>query len=281
VDDFHTIRAEDCNPEEAAKFYIKPRSHPEHLNEFYIVYYDSENKKHADPFLPHYLQRSVTIFNGGANQPLGFGHYSPEKDTPLALYKPVAAESALSGSMQSIPLLRSTLRRNRRRENMISVSLSSWIADHNAPACVIQHVKQSLTSSPIIIGVALPSPVPDPEQQQQPEEQSDQVQNGNETTSQHEESEQVDLQQQEEETQESEEIGQEMQESQREVQETQDVAQGQGSLPGEPQGTVVPAAESAVFGRLVHQVVWMESSDSSSRGGAVKLFEIIPTQNNY
>jgi hypothetical protein len=278
VDDFHTIRAEDCNPEEAAKFYIKPRSHPEHLNEFYIVYYDSENKKHADPFLPHYLQRSVTIFNGGANQPLSFGHYSPEKDTPLALYKPVAESELIGGSMQSIPLLRSSLRRNRRRENMISISLSSWIADHDAPACVIQHARQSLTSSPIIIGVALPSPIPDPKQQQQSEEQ---VQNGNETTSQQESSEQVDLQQQEGETQESEEIGQEMQQSQREVQETQNVVQGQGSLPEEPQETVVSAADPAVAGRLVHQVVWMESSDSSSRGGTVKLFEIIPTQNNY
>lgn len=260
MDDFHTVRAEDCNPEEAAKFYIKPRSHPDHLNEFYIVYYDSENKKHADPFLPHYLQRSVALFDTrGANQPLSFGHYSPEKDTPLALYKPVSAESALSGSTQSIPSrVRSTLRRNRRRENMVSVSLSSWIAEHDAPVCVIQHARQSLTSAPIIIGVAVPSPIPDPEQQQQPGEQ---VQNGNETTSQHEESEQVDLQQQEE-----------TQESQQEVNETQD-AQGQGSLPGEPQ-------ETAVVGRLVHQVVWMESSNSSSRGGAIKMFEIIPTQNN-
>ena len=261
MDDFHTIRAEDCNPEEAAKFYIKPRSHPDHLNEFYIVYYDSESKKHADPFLPHYLQRSVALFDTrGTNQPLSFGHYSPEKDTPLALYKPVSAESALSGSMQLIPSrVRSTLRRNRQRENMVSVSLSSWITEHDAPACVIQHARQSLTSAPIIIGVAIPSPIPDPEQQQQPEEQ---VQNGNETTSQHEESEQVDLQQQEE-TRESEEIGQESQ------QETQD-AQGQGSLPGEPQ----------VVGHLVHQVVWMELSDSSSRGGAIKMFEIVPTQNN-
>lgn len=268
MDDFHTVRAEDCDPEEAAKFYIKPRSHPDHLNEFYIVYYDSENKKHADPFLPHYLQRSVAIFDTkGANQPLSFGHYSPEKDTPLALYKPVSAESALSGSTQSIPSrVRSTLRRNRHRENMISVSLSSWITEHDAPACVIQHARQSLTSAPIIIGVAIPSPIPDPQQQQQqPEEQ---VQNGNETTSQHEESEQVDLQRQEE-PRESEEIGQE---SQQEINETQD-AQGQGSLPGEPQ-------ETAVVGHLVHQVVWMESSDSSSRGGTVKLFEIVPTQNN-
>ena len=280
MDDFHTVRAEDCSPEEAAKFYIKPRSHPEHLNEFYVVYYDSENKKHADPFVPHYLQRSVTIFDSGANQSLMFGHYSPDKDTPLALYKPVAAaaESALNGSLLSIPHMRSTLRRNRRREKMTSVSLSSWIAEPEV-ACVIQHAKQSLTSaSPFIVAVAIPSPILDPEQQPESKEQSDRVQNENEVTPQHEESEQVAEEQQQEGTQEFQEVEQEMQESQ-EVQEVGD-AQGQGSLPGERQEeTMLVVASEPVIGRSVHQVVWMEASDSS-RVGAVKMFEIVPVQNN-
>lgn len=258
MDDFHTVRAEDCNPEEAAKFYIKPRSHPEHLNEFYIVYYDHENKKHADPFVPHYLQRSVTIFDTGANQPLNFGHYSPEKDTPLALYK---ADSALSGSMLSIPHMR-TLRRNRRQENVTSVSLSSWITEPDT--CIIQHARQSFTS-PFIVAVAIPSPSPDPEPEQQPKEQSD-VQN--EATPQHEESEQV----QQQEAEESEEVQQELQESQ-EVHETQDV---QGSLPGEQEMVI----SEPVVGRSVYQVMWMESSDSRVGSGAVKSFEIVPTQNN-
>ena len=258
MDDFHTVRAEDCSPEEATKFYIKPRSHPERLNEFYIVYYDSENKKHADPFVPHYLQRSVTIFDSGASQPLSFGHYSPEKDTPLTLYK---ADSALSGSMLSIPHMR-TLRRNRRRENMISVSLSSWITEPDA--CIIQHTRQSLTSSPFIIAVATPSPSPDPEQQ--PKAQSDAQ---NEATPQHEESEQV----QQQEAEESEEVQQELQESQ-EVHETQDA---QGLVPGEQEMVTV---SEPVAGRLVYQVMWMESSDSRVGSGAVKSFEIVPTQNN-
>ena len=251
MDDFHTVRAEDCNPEEAAKFYIKPRSHPEHINEFYIVYYDSENKKHGDPFVPHYLQRSVTIFDSGTNQPLMFGHYSQEKDTPLALYK---AESALSSSMLSIPHMR-TLRRNRRRENMTSVSLSSWISEPEG--CIIQHARQSFTS-PYIVAVVTPSPSTG----QQPEAQPD-TQNETQTAQQNSEDSQV-----QQENQESEEVQQEMQESQ-EVQETQ---ASQGSLPGEQEVISEPA------GQLVYQVMWMDLSDG--RVGAVKSFEIVSTKNN-
>ena len=223
VDDFHTVRAEDCNPEEAARFYIRPRSHPEHLNEFYVVYYDSENKKHGDPFVPHYLQRSVTIFDSGANQPLTFGHYSREKETPLALYK---TDSALGGSTLSIPR---TLRRNRQRE-LVSVSLSSWISEPEA--CVIQHVRQSFTA-PFIVAVTVPI-VPE---QNQPDVQSEPAQ-------QHEES---------HDQQETQEVQQEMQDTQ-EVQETQD-AQGSISLPGEQE-------ISEPTGPLVYPVTWMDSSDT-------------------
>ena len=255
MDDFHTVRVENCSPEEAAKFYIKPKSHPEHLNEFYIVYYDSENKKHGDPFVPHYLQRSVTIFDSGANQPLTFGHYLQDKDTPLALYK---ADSALSGSMLSIPNIR-TLRRNRRRENLTSVSLSSWISE--SEACVIQHARQSFTS-PFIVAIAIPSPSPEQQSQEaQPDTQNETTQ----TTQLEGEESQV-----QQENQESEEVQQEMQESQ-EVQGTQDA---HGSLPGEREGTSEPAAA----GRVAYQVMWMDSSDA--KVGTVKLFEIVPTKNN-
>lgn len=273
MDDFYNVRAEDCNPEEAAGFYITPRSHPEHLNEFYIVYYDSENKKHADPYLPHYLQRSVrTIFDGGASQPLTFGHYSPERDTPLTLYKPTAESAALSGSMTSIPHgIRSTLRRNRRRENMISVSLSSWIAEQPDAACVIQHSRQSLTSAPFIIAVVIPRPS-QPDLEQEPQEQPE-TEIENEATPQREESEQVPRQQEDT----REEAEEEIQESQ-EVHEAEDSQQGRGSLPGEQQETATSELPAAP-GHLVHQVVWMESSDSKV-GGAVKMFEIVPTQNN-
>ena len=94
VDDFHNVRAEECEATEATHFYIKPRSHPEHGNDFYIVYFESETKKHADPFVPHYLQRSVPTVpiigsraRGGSHQQLKFGLYSHDKDTPLSLYK--------------------------------------------------------------------------------------------------------------------------------------------------------------------------------------------------
>ena len=121
-----------------------------------------------------------------------------------------------------------------------------------------------MTSSPFIVAVAIPSPIPDPEQQ--PKEQSD-VQN---EATPHEESEQV----QQQEPQESEEVQQELQESQ-EVHETQDV---QGSLLGDQQEMVV---SEPVVSPLVYQVMWMESSDSRVVGsGAVKSFEIVPTQNN-
>ena len=146
VDDFHNVKAEFCDATEATQFYLKPRSHPEHLNEFYIVYYDSQNKKHVDPFLPHYLQRSVGIFGTTSNQQLKFGLYARDKDTPLALYKGDTTQ------ISDAPGTSDALRRPHR--SWTSVSLSSWI--NVQQPCILQHVRQGLLPSAFTAAIVIP-----------------------------------------------------------------------------------------------------------------------------
>ena len=124
-------------------FYIEPRAHPDHLNEFYIVYYDSEHKKHVDPFKPYYLQRSATTLDNvsGSSKPLKFGYYSHDRDTPLALYKPE------DGGLPAAPS------RNRHHHGC-SVALSTWLTE--PVSCVIQHARQKS----FIIAIAEPNGEP-------------------------------------------------------------------------------------------------------------------------
>lgn len=262
MDDFHAVKVEECRPEEAAKFYIKPRSHPEHLNEFYVVYYDSENKKHGDPFVPHYLQQSVTVFDSGTDQPLTFGHYSQEKDTPLALYK---GEPSLSSSFLSIPR---TIRRRNRQRDVISVSLSSWISEQEA--CFIQHARQSFISQSIV-AVVLPSP------SGQSVDQVDTVQQTQETT---EEGEGSPGQQ---EAQQSGEVQQEIRES-TELPETGHSLESVTSTHAagaDVEGEMMTSSEAGATDRVTYRVTWMDASDSrASQQRVIKFFEIVPTKNN-
>ena len=157
VNDFYSVKAEQCDVDEATEFYLKPRSHPDHLSEFYVIYYDSQNKKHADPFMPHYLQRSVTAFenrisssvsSSRVSQPLKFGRFSHEKDTPLGLYK---VDTNLSDAAQASGGT-GTLRRSR---NWINVSLSSWISEPQQ--CILQHARRGMLSSAFIAAIVLPN----------------------------------------------------------------------------------------------------------------------------
>lgn len=172
VDDFHSVKAECCDATEATQFYIRPRSHLEsHLNEFNIVYYDSPNKKHADPYVPHYLQRSVSIFGSSDRQQLKFGHYAPGKDTPLALYKDeVVPPLAVAGSDRGRGFQIASLRR--RNLNWSSVSLASWI---NEPEpCIIRHSRHgSFATSTFIVGIEIPGDVYNAPVQQMLNEQAE------------------------------------------------------------------------------------------------------------
>ena len=246
VNDFYNVKAEQCSVEEATEFYLKPRSHPDHLNEFFIIYYDSQNKKHADPFLPRYLQRSVSVFDHHissriSHQPLKFGQFSHEKDAPLALYK---INTNLS---DEAPGSVGTLRRNR---NWTSVSLSSWISEPQP--CILQHARLGLLSSAFIAAIVLPNSAeqeqPNTQEIEQQTDQGDQAQ---------EQGEQNEGELQEEQgTQQPQGIGEssDVQELPREGDE------GEGSELMEP---------------TEYQVCWVSTSDARVR--VIKSFEMVST----
>ena len=198
--------------------------------------------------MPHYLQRTVTVFDNRisgvvtssrVSQPLKFGRFSHEKDTPLALYK---FDTNLSDAAR---VSAGTLRRNR---NRINVSLSSWISEPQQ--CILQHARRGMLSSAFIAAAVLPNAAVQEQPNVQAAEAEQQKDQGDQAQAEQGEG----AVQEEQETQQS----QGIQESAPDVQELPD--EGDRSELTEP---------------TEYQVSWVSTSDA--RVGVIKLFEIVST----